>query len=235
MCVSTHACGAIWCRTTGRSLAVLDFNLDGVDDLAVGAPGESGWNVSSTANTVWPWDSQPTFRWFGKVFILLGAKGKGLPTDLGSPGVIQVWTNQTFAGLGEVLAVGDIDSDGNPDLLMGCPTVTSPQALPFAGHVYGVVSSKSRAPRAKLFIDTHAFLSIPGRAHLEFFGQAIAVVPGAGKAAPPLVLVGAPYHRPASSTCDTNQSATCLQVGRVYAYNVSATGKAITTPQFTIR
>ena len=31
----------------GWSMATIDFNLDGVDDLAIGAPGASDWNASS--------------------------------------------------------------------------------------------------------------------------------------------------------------------------------------------
>ena len=75
----------------------------------------------STTDTVYPWDEAPTFRWWGKVYILLGQKGRGLPTSLEDKSVVEVWTNRTFTGLGEVLAAGDIDADGHPDLLMGCP------------------------------------------------------------------------------------------------------------------
>ena len=56
----------------GTALAVLDFNHDGVDDVAVGAPG------ASDAFSPYPERrDSPMFRYWGKVYVLLGKKGRG--------------------------------------------------------------------------------------------------------------------------------------------------------------
>ena len=54
----------------GWALHVLDFNLDGVDDLVVGAPLASFQNDEIPV----PFDSAPDYRCYGKVYVYFGSQ-----------------------------------------------------------------------------------------------------------------------------------------------------------------
>jgi hypothetical protein len=104
----------------GAALAVGDFDDDGIDDLAVGAPGESvggGTDVDE-----------------GAVYLFTGG-ATGLTyahavtqDDLGA----LVEADDRF---GEALAKGDYDGDGIDDLAIGSPGETHGDGI-HAGHVY---------------------------------------------------------------------------------------------------
>jgi hypothetical protein len=88
-------------------LAVGDFDGDGVDDLAIGVPGEDEFGPDGS----------------GAVQILYGTTGYGLD-DLGD----QFFSESLFDGdvdggdgFGEVLAAADFDLDGHDDLAIGAP------------------------------------------------------------------------------------------------------------------
>jgi hypothetical protein len=97
----------------GTALAAADFNDDGVDDLAIGTPGE---NLGPVANA-------------GLIHVLYGDAGSGL-TDADA----QVWLqtldpSDTGDHFGEALATGSINSGGGADLIIGAPdnSVSVPQ------------------------------------------------------------------------------------------------------------
>jgi hypothetical protein len=94
----------------GRSLTACDFNGDGFDDLAVGAPGV---------------DSGPAVN-IGAVRVFLGSEDGLLSEPLSrlgafSRGAVPV----TGATLGTTLASGDFDGDGVCDLAAGAPAATA--------------------------------------------------------------------------------------------------------------
>jgi len=99
----------------GSSLATGDFNGDGYDDLAVGAPREDV-----------VWFSGPVPR-AGSVRVIYGS---ALGLQGGNVGPDDQWLTQNdFAGewygpwelFGEALSAGDFDGDGFDDLLIGSP------------------------------------------------------------------------------------------------------------------
>ena len=92
----------------GAATACGDFDGDGYDDLAIGAPGKDRNSRQGT----------------GAVTILYGTPG-GLQAfsnnlfDMGSPGVLEV--PDPGAGFGSVLASGDFNGDGYADVAVGAP------------------------------------------------------------------------------------------------------------------
>eukprot|EP01063_Lacrimia_lanifica_P009765 TRINITY_DN16645_c0_g2_i1.p1 TRINITY_DN16645_c0_g2~~TRINITY_DN16645_c0_g2_i1.p1 ORF type:complete len:839 (+),score=228.63 TRINITY_DN16645_c0_g2_i1:48-2564(+) len=186
----------------GWALATVDFNADGVDDLAVGAP-EAAWNGALPVT-----DAPPAVRLWGRVYVFLGTQGRGLDAARN----VTLTTATDFTGLGSVLGTGDINGDGVGDLLMGCPLFSTGAAVR-TGKVFGVVSAAAREAGAVVDVDTAADLTVPGQSQYESFGRAVAVVAGSN-AAPPRLVVGAPGYR-------TNRTTT---VGRVYGFDVAAVG-----------
>ncbi|MCA9100016.1 MAG: FG-GAP repeat protein, partial [Planctomycetales bacterium] len=120
----------------GASLATGDFNLDGFDDLAIGAPLET---VQGAARA-------------GTVTIAYGS-GAGLPLSGGQwwsqwqlGAVNELDTAEANDEFGRALAVGDFNHDGFDDLAVGVPRETAD--LSFTGAlnvIYGSGSGLSAA------------------------------------------------------------------------------------------
>lgn len=87
----------------GSAVASGDFNGDGFDDLAMGAPGDDVFLVQNRPDA-------------GAITILYGGSD-----GLGAEGSITLFQTQEFAQLGDALAAGDIDGDGYDDLVAGLP------------------------------------------------------------------------------------------------------------------
>jgi len=102
----------------GTALAAGDFNGDGLDDLAVGAPGEAPGADPSGA---------------GFVFVFRGTRG-GL---VAAQGLDQagLGTNEQNDLFGRALAAGDFNGDGRDDLAVGAPG-EAPGADPRSGVVF---------------------------------------------------------------------------------------------------
>ncbi len=87
----------------GSSLAVGDFNNDGIDDLAVGAKGESLGGLLGT----------------GALFIFKGSANGLQPWQMIDQG--QLDSNEQGDAFGTVLAAGDFNGDGHDDLAAAAP------------------------------------------------------------------------------------------------------------------
>lgn len=135
----------------GTALAVLDFNADGFDDLAVAAP-RSG---------------AATLAYRGKVFIYLGAAERvgvaPTPSFVLEGGADRM-------GFGEVLLGVDCNADGFVDLVVGSPFATS-AGQTRAGRVDVYLSNAGRRPGTPV---SPAFTRL-GERRAEGFGQALAV------------------------------------------------------------
>lgn len=112
---NSHEAGDLF----GSTLAVGDFNNDGLDDLVVGAPGEATGNSGADS---------------GAIFLYLSAGAR-----LGAPRMYTqrlVETNEAGDKFGSALAVGDFNSDGYADLAVGAPGENYSNSGANAGVVY---------------------------------------------------------------------------------------------------
>ncbi|WP_062348936.1 FG-GAP-like repeat-containing protein [Herbidospora yilanensis] len=103
----------------GAALATGDFNADGHDDLAIGVPGE-GLNRLQRAGDYGE----------GAVDVVYGSPG-GL-----RPATAEAWTQNSLAGeavmydrFGTSLAAGDLNGDGDDELVVGVPGENAVQVL----------------------------------------------------------------------------------------------------------
>ena len=144
-----------------QSLAVGDFNGDGISDLAVGAPGDDIPN--SAANNA------------GSVAIAFGSAswlGNGKLIHQNSSGVNG--SSESGDRFGSSLAAGDFDGDGYEDLVVGVPG-ESIEAIRYAGMV-NVLYGTSSGPQASGNQTWHQDSpNIPGGSEVhDRFGSALA-------------------------------------------------------------
>ncbi|KAJ2742821.1 hypothetical protein GGI20_004204 [Coemansia sp. BCRC 34301] len=187
----------------GSSLAVVDFNADGIDDLVVGS---SGYGATATGAML------------GRVDVYLGRRKHGLPTtpdysltaeDLAmytdSP-----WSRQRIGGF---LFGEDVNNDGVVDLLIGAPYNADTAYQIHTGRVYGYVSRANRSNEEGMGAPDFALAS-PRRKPFEWFGfSARSVYVDALQTS--LLLVGAPGHK-TQELSGNNHTLT----GKVYAFAV---------------
>ena len=94
----------------GRTLAIGDFDCDGADDLAVGAPLEDWGSIVDTGA------------------VTVHYSGGTAPGDGGASAITQATggaTNEAGDRFGDALAAGDVDGDGCDDLVVGVPYETN--------------------------------------------------------------------------------------------------------------
>ncbi len=142
----------------GSALAAGDFDGDGRDDLAVGAPGEA---VGATANA-------------GVVYILVGGadgiEGAGarmiLPAAVGE-------VAETDDRFGETLASGNFDGNAFADLVIASPGESG--AVAGIGSITSIVGSETGLDLGEAVSFTQDSAGVPGRAEVgDRFGTTLA-------------------------------------------------------------
>ncbi|KAJ2595275.1 hypothetical protein H4R99_005418 [Coemansia sp. RSA 1722] len=191
----------------GASLAVVDFNADGIDDLAIGS---SAYGHS------------PTGAHLGRVDIYLGHAGSGLSTvpDFSlTAAQLSRYTDSPFAyqRIGGFLFGEDVDNDGHVDLLIGAPYTADVPYEMHAGRVFGYLSRPRTEASAGRMGAPDISLASPQRQSFEWFGFSAKSV-HVKETNTTLLLVGAPGHKRA----DPEGSDDHVLAGAVYAFSVRA-------------
>ncbi|XP_025746788.1 phosphatidylinositol-glycan-specific phospholipase D isoform X3 [Callorhinus ursinus] len=177
----------------GSALAVLDFNKDGVPDLAVGAPSVGSEKLVYT----------------GAVYVYFGSRQGGMSSG---PNVT-ISCQDTYCNLGWTLVAADMNEDGEPDLVMGSPF--APGGGRQKGMVAAFYSDPSWSHKEKLGVEA-ANWTVRGEEDFSWLGYALH---GLRMNNTSVLLVGSPTWRNTSSlghlfhAHDEKQS-----LGRVYGY-----------------
>ncbi|KAJ3050006.1 Glycosylphosphatidylinositol specific phospholipase D1 [Rhizophlyctis rosea] len=175
----------------GFSLAVVDLNCDGVDDLAVSAPSYGSDDLS----------------YMGRVHVFFGTRGIGLEVPEGWDAVVETRMSipRPVTGFGEHLYGIDVDGDGCRDLLVGSPTARWEVVGRQRGVLQAFLSSSNHTQTLSPLEADWSLTSAEGQNH-EWFGSSSVVV---GTGTERVLVVGAPGYQP------TNVS---RSVGRVYGF-----------------
>ncbi|XP_052777361.1 phosphatidylinositol-glycan-specific phospholipase D-like isoform X2 [Mya arenaria] len=171
----------------GTSVAVLDVNMDGVMDLAVGAPA-----------FVNPGDNPLLYN--GLVLIYFGDAAKHRVFD-GAANITLACTKYEHCNLGFSLTVGDVNADGNPDLVVGAPI--APSGGEQRGMVVALLSSKDNTGYQYIEVDDLKW-TVAGDQDSGWFGYDINMRMWNGK---PTLMVGQPEFR----QCDQKYNPNCTK------------------------
>ncbi|XP_065523282.1 phosphatidylinositol-glycan-specific phospholipase D isoform X2 [Lathamus discolor] len=180
----------------GSALAVLDFNEDGVSDLAIGAP-----SVGSQFLT-----------YKGAVYVFFGTKGRGLASQ---PNVT-ITCQYSYCNLGWSLLAADVDGDGNADLVVGSPY--APGGGQQRGFVVAFYSYFNRSDQGFLSAQDANWM-VKGEENYAWFGFSLDSCQLENIT---LLLVGSPTWKSCAS-CNPFSSDVRQSVGKVYGYNPPST------------
>ncbi|KAJ1968963.1 hypothetical protein IWQ62_000926 [Dispira parvispora] len=192
----------------GKTLAVLDYNQDGIDDLVVGVPAEGAYELT----------------FYGEIRIFLG-NGQGVSSQPSF--IIRLPKTHNYnAMLGDVLSVADVNGDGRPDLLVGAPMHGlgvqgdgNSASHPQAGGVF-VYFSKPHAQLQQQGIRLDYYLPNPEPTPYEWFGKSMSVGYVDQKH---MLVVGAPGYKGANNAS---------MAGKIYGFQLPLNRQSI--PLFTI-
>ena len=170
-----------------RTLATGDFNGDGFDDLAVGAPGATVGNEAIPSGAV--------FMFEGSMLGLLPNVSRAL-----TPSLARDEQNEPGDAFGSALATADINGDGRLDLAVGAPGKTR-EGVAEAGVVFLFRGSPDQVVGERRLLEARGTLeqTLNGFGNNEAgdrFGDALAAADFDGDGTVDLA-VGAPGEAPA--------------------------------------
>jgi len=171
---------------------VLDFNLDGIPDVAISSP-------RTLSEHLW---------YQGKVEIFFGSKANNNPLSWTSSlrADVTILGDGWYANFGSTMITGDANGDRFPDLIIGSPFAQMMGSYQ-TGFVVIYDSLKSRSSGQLLLAgQADQFISAPnergfGVYGYGWFGQSLLYVPAEyTHSSSPLLLVGAPGNAGGSSS-----------------------------------
>ncbi|XP_032545499.1 phosphatidylinositol-glycan-specific phospholipase D isoform X2 [Chiroxiphia lanceolata] len=180
----------------GSALAVLDFNEDGVPDLAIGAP-----SVGSQFLT-----------YKGAVYVYFGSEGRGLASQ---PNVT-ITCQDSYCNLGWSLLAADVDGNGNADLVVGSPY--APGGGQQRGFVVAFYSYFNRSDQEFLSVQDANWM-VQGEENYAWFGFSLDRCQLENIT---LLLIGSPTWK-SCARCNPFSSDAGQSVGKVYGYNPPST------------
>ncbi|XP_010281868.1 PREDICTED: phosphatidylinositol-glycan-specific phospholipase D [Phaethon lepturus] len=180
----------------GSALAVLDFNEDGMPDLAIGAP-----SVGSQFLT-----------YKGAVYVYFGTEGRGVASQ---PNVT-ITCQYSYCNLGWSLLAADVDGDGNADLVVGSPY--APAGGQQRGFVVAFYSYFNRSGQGLLSVEDANWM-VKGEENYAWFGFSLDSCQLENVT---LLLIGSPTWKSCAG-CNRFSSSARQSVGKVYGYNLPST------------
>eukprot|EP00039_Didymoeca_costata_P015958 m.278609 g.278609 ORF g.278609 m.278609 type:complete len:870 (+) comp16316_c1_seq3:130-2739(+) len=206
----------------GWKASVVDYNLDGIDDLVVTAP-LAALNKSSFPLN----DSTPHLKMWGAVYIYTGNKQTGLSTVP----TVTIKNNDDLTYAGWTLDVADVNGDGHDDILVGAPLSSfrtianiSDEDSVRRGGLYVFFSkptTKTTTTSSSLVLRKDCDICLEGPSPYGWFGQSMDTA-NSTDSNDRWLIVGSPGYRHNGT------------VGRVYVYNISSLIQKKNEPPFTI-